>query len=448
MFSSVDLGADSDDESSSSAPKDPEKELDEFRNQWKSEIKGESASVKGNNNNETSDLVENLSELSLDPNEEQRATQLFLQGAELERKGKLYDAIRLYRRAIQLVPDIEKRIYERNKMQSKVKGEKRDKNEDKTNNNEENDKEEENEEELDDDEDLSNVDLLLRFQLFLQKSGQICKRSGSDKVLITTGAHFCDLPAEIILYIFRWVVSNELDVQSLDKCSEVCKGFYVFARDTEIWRAICVKVWGVNVGLLDDSPYLSWRQMFYERHRVLFSGAYISKTSYLRYGENSFQDQYYRPIHLIEYYRFIRFFPNGTLMMYTSSDEPQNSVAKLKNVANAAFDTTIHTGHYRLHNDMVIIVLKPRQNPIQQRGRRQKGQNPDENRNRVFCIELKIQNSSKRKFCKLEWSQYSMIQVKNKREETTPFDLTPNMYPPFWFSKVKNYHSEANAALT
>lgn len=187
--------------------------------------------------------------------------------------------------------------------------------------------------------------------------------------------------------------------------------------------------------------------MFYERHRVLYSGCYISKTSYLRLGENSFQDQFYRPIHLIEYYRFIRFFPDGTLMMYTSADDPQQSVAKLKQYGNYGTDSTIHTGHYRLHNDEVIIVLKPRPNSGQTRGRRQKIQNLDENNNRTFYIEMKIQNSSKRKFCKLEWAHYSIIQTKNKDEVSTEFDLTPTMYPPLWFSRVKSYHSEAQAAL-
>lgn len=187
--------------------------------------------------------------------------------------------------------------------------------------------------------------------------------------------------------------------------------------------------------------------MYYQRNRVLFSGCYISKTSYLRYGENSFQDQFYRPIHLIEYYRFIRFLPNGTLMMHTSSEEPQQSVAKLRNEANATSDNTILTGHYRLHNDDVIIVLKPRQNASQTRGRRQKIQATDENNNRAFYIELKIQSSKQRKFCKLEWANYSVIQMKNRNEATSEFELTPNMYPPFWFSRVKNYHSEANAAL-
>lgn len=222
--------------------KDPQKELDEFRNQWKSEIKGGETS--NNNNNHPCDgvksLSETVSELSLDAsqNDEQQATAFFLQGVELERRGKVFEAIRLYRRSIQLVPDIEKIIYERNKssQQGRV-----DEIQAKNTGGDVNDNNDKHLEELNDDEDLTDVDLLVRFQLFLQKSGHICKRTGGDQVLMTPGAHFCNLPPEIILYIFRWVVSNDLDVQSLNKCSEVCKGFYVCARDPELWRAICVK---------------------------------------------------------------------------------------------------------------------------------------------------------------------------------------------------------------
>lgn len=185
--------------------------------------------------------------------------------------------------------------------------------------------------------------------------------------------------------------------------------------------------------------------MFYDRTRVLFSGCYISKTSYLRCGENSFQDQFYRPIHFVEYYRFIRFFPDGSLVMFTSSDDPQQSVAKLRYKNVSSNDTTMHTGHFRLHGDEVIIVLKPKQ---QSTSRRRAKLLQDESNNRTFYIEMKIINSNKKKFCKLQWNHYSVIQVKNKVEVATEFDLSSNKYPPFWFSRVKSYHSEADTVLS
>ena len=42
------------------------------------------------------------------------------------------------------------------------------------------------------------------------------------------------------------------------------------------------------------------------------SGCYISKCVYYRTGEKSL-DCYYRPYHRVEYYRYVRFFPEGTV---------------------------------------------------------------------------------------------------------------------------------------
>jgi len=42
------------------------------------------------------------------------------------------------------------------------------------------------------------------------------------------------------------------------------------------------------------------------------SGCYISKCVYYRTGEKSL-DCYYRPYHRVEYYRYIRFFPEGKI---------------------------------------------------------------------------------------------------------------------------------------
>ena len=42
------------------------------------------------------------------------------------------------------------------------------------------------------------------------------------------------------------------------------------------------------------------------------SGCYISKCVYYRTGEKSL-DCYYRPYHRVEYYRYVRFFPEGKI---------------------------------------------------------------------------------------------------------------------------------------
>lgn len=40
---------------------------------------------------------------------------MFLKGVQYEQDGKLYEAVKFYRQAVQLVPDIEFRLYEMSK---------------------------------------------------------------------------------------------------------------------------------------------------------------------------------------------------------------------------------------------------------------------------------------------------------------------------------------------
>lgn len=96
--------------------------------------------------------------------------------------------------------------------------------------------------------------------------------------------------------------------------------------------------------------------MFIERPRLHFIGCYISKTTYVRQGENSFQDQFYRPWHIVEYFRYLRFFPEGLVLMLTTSEDPQSSLAQLKQ--RSSRNSAILSGHYRLIDNRVMLVLR------------------------------------------------------------------------------------------
>lgn len=79
--------------------------LRQFREQWQNElIAGDVRGEEQQNANPTS---------SLSLTNEERASAYFTEGAELERLGKVFEAMHLYRRAVQLVPDIEQRIYDK-----------------------------------------------------------------------------------------------------------------------------------------------------------------------------------------------------------------------------------------------------------------------------------------------------------------------------------------------
>lgn len=427
----------------SSAEVTTQSALEEFRVKWQQELKKDGTSSGGGSPlreiprsggaNAGSD--KSKEHVSI----EQQARALFLQGSELEHSGKVFEAMRLYRKAVQLVPDIEFKIYDITKQQDHSSGAV------------DLDMEQLSngliEASLEDDEDLENVDLVLRFQTLLAKQGKLFESaSASDKMLIVTSAHFSDLPMEVILYILRWVVSSELDLKSMERFARVCRGFYLLARDSEIWKRACVRIWGVNVGHLKGSPFGTWREMYINRPRVHFHGCYISRTSYLRYGENSFQDQFYRPVQLVEYYRYFRFFADGKVLMLTSAEEPQNCVGKLKN--RYALQAEILHGHYRLHNDEVIIAVQRNRSNVQsQRPGRKKEITAAEYGQQTFYLELNIVSTAKRAFSQLHWKQYSMVQQRSDEEKTTLFELAPNKYPPLYFSRVKSYHQESDGPL-
>ncbi|XP_074189183.1 F-box only protein 9 isoform X4 [Rhinolophus sinicus] len=316
-----------DDENESPAETDLQAQLQMFRAQWMFEL----APGVGSSNLETrscraargSFLKAGETKGKQELAKEEKARELFLKAVEEEQNGALYEAIKFYRRAMQLVPDIEFKITYTRSPDGDGVG---------------------NSYIEDNDDDSKMADLLSYFQQQLTFQESLLKLCQPE--LESSQTHISVLPMEVLMYIFRWVVSSDLDLRSLEQLSQVCRGFYICARDPEIWRLACLKVWGRSC--IKFVPYTSWREMFLERPRVRFDGVYISKTTYIRQGEQSL-DGFYRAWHQVEYYRYIRFFPDGHVMMLTTPEEPQSIVPRLR-TRNTRTDAIL-LGHYRLSQD-------------------------------------------------------------------------------------------------
>lgn len=389
-------------------------DLDQFRSQWKREI--EESQQRGESSNESS--------------REKMARNLFLEGIELEKSRKYFEAIRCYRRAVQLEPNIELKVYQtfRESEQSKDDhaGSSYSKNSDKSEHVVE----------------AGIEDLVECFQKQLSLENKPVCESNFGQGTIRTEKHISVLPMEILLLILKYVVSNDLDMKSLERFGRVCKGFFLLSRDPEIWRLACQKVWKNNISLTDSS----WRDVFIKRPRVLFDGCYICKINYQRLGENSFQDQFYRPVQIVEYFRLIRFLPNGDLFMMTSADELQASVNKFKNVKSASQSRDILKGHYHYQDNHVLIVIKKMSSMVS--SQKFKRKNIENENCLTFFIEQEICDTPKKKFAKLLWKNYSVSQIINGQEITSDYDLRSSAkYPPFFFSHVKSFHNESSESL-
>lgn len=81
--------------------------LAEFREKWQKELRisPKHTVTPTKANKEIQDEI-----ISTSSDIEEQARKLFLKGVEMERSGKLYEAIQFYRRAVQIVPDIEFRL--------------------------------------------------------------------------------------------------------------------------------------------------------------------------------------------------------------------------------------------------------------------------------------------------------------------------------------------------
>jgi F-box protein 9 len=165
----------------------------------------------------------------------------------------------------------------------------------------------------------------------------------------------------------------------------------------------------------------------------------------------------YRPWHLVEHYRYLRFFANGIVLFLATPEEPKTVVTKLKQ--NAGLSTTgttstsfapfvlnehsILRGSWSLALNKVSIVLcKKIYRPATNRyGRRQANKEPIVEQEHIFRMELELSSSAKKLNNQLNWSNYE-IHVSNKLANTnniTKFELNKVDFPVFYFSRVKSY---------
>jgi len=247
-------------------------ELETFRQKWKSEVAAKTKKVK-----KITGAPPKPSQLAVAKQPD--AKNYFLQGIECERSGKLDLAIRAYRMAFQLDPEIEQRMGMMLELENSIS-----------------------DEEPEHHASSSNA--------LMEKFSELSLSSNNDKdsnvVSISKKPTIMHLPSELICLIFRWVASSHLDMKSVESLSETCRKFYVHARDQTIWKAACERIWGLHAS---RKGYANWRRMYIERPHVHLDGVYISKVTYFRQGDPTVMSANYEPFQCVEYFRY------GTLLI-------------------------------------------------------------------------------------------------------------------------------------
>ncbi|KAK2750596.1 hypothetical protein FQN57_002667 [Myotisia sp. PD_48] len=170
------------------------------------------------------------------------------------------------------------------------------------------------------------------------------------------------LPSEVLVEILKHVAL--LDPALFARLSLVCKRLaYHVAHEHHIWRRICQShefgfasmryafacdVQGRRIYTLAPPfslfplnsptskvprPLLTWAHVFQTVPRIRFTGIYISTVNYSRPGAqaNATHSTWNSPIHIVTYYRYLRFYPDGTLISLLSTAEPLEIVPHINN---------------------------------------------------------------------------------------------------------------------
>ncbi len=194
------------------------------------------------------------------------------------------------------------------------------------------------------------------------------------------------LPPEILTHILEYCAVA--DVASLAHLAVVCKRLaYLVTTEDQLWKVICLAsdygftamhyTWNCTVSgkpLLPDeqlpldlrSPvepshihnpslshslgfftikpsleaihafplsrtYPNYRSMLRTRPRVRFNGCYISTVNYIRPGASSTsQISWNTPVHIVTYYRYLRFFRDGSCVSLLTTVEPADVVHHIR----------------------------------------------------------------------------------------------------------------------
>lgn len=178
--------------------------------------------------------------------------------------------------------------------------------------------------------------------------------------------YISELPNELLAHILMEVAIA--DVGDFARMAQVCKRLaYLVLADDLIWRRVCL---GDEYGFTAmhhqfstpiswkyprSPPSLSqidarvaenremaqllhmrrqygplWRDMFRHRPRIRFNGCYISTVNYSRSGEaGANQVTWGSPVHIVTYFRYLRFFRDGTVISLLSMHPPKDVIYHL-----------------------------------------------------------------------------------------------------------------------
>ncbi|KAI7862933.1 hypothetical protein BDF14DRAFT_1848978 [Spinellus fusiger] len=229
------------------------------------------------------------------------------------------------------------------------------------------------------------------------------------------------LPGEVFQHILRHLLVQSLS--SVASVALVCKNFFLLTRSYSLWRFACEHAFQLPGMTYEQCKKEQtkqvlvygghWMRMLIERPRIRYDGVYISIGHYIRPGTS--ENAWSQVIHVVTYYRYLRFFPDGSILQHVTTEEPIHVVKLL--VPQFTQKQTFR-GHFELDKDRILIRMRDPTIPQED-----------------FTMNLTIKGTHRGRHNKLTWINY--YSNKMGSDEIYDYDLKP--MKPYFFSTVRSY---------
>ena len=223
-----------------------------------------------------------------------------------------------------------------------------------------------------------------------------------------------------------WRTRTGPDYITLEYAARVCWKLRLLTAHPKLWRLVVQATYlppqippTLSVDEVHAAHSYSWRDTFIEQPRIRMNGAYIASCQYTQQGMSE-ENVWVRVLHLVEFFRYLRFFPNGQCLSMLTVERPGDTVHQLVPGVRAK---GLAVGRWHLLPDaantlVVIDDLSDASLP-----------------NYRFQMTLVLRETQPGRWNKLEMLEYASLHLHTG--EVLPF---PHKHQrPFYFSRVKGY---------
>lgn len=164
------------------------------------------------------------------------------------------------------------------------------------------------------------------------------------------------LPPELTTTVLKY-----LPITTLAHCQCVCKQWNALGQFPPLWESACQEAFSYMEQdklsrIVRTSHRGSWRDLYLDRPHMRFDGIYVSRNTYLRTGLVEWRVK--NPVHLVCYFRYYRFFPDGQFVYRTSPDVIRYAVRSLQlSPGKSKADGQVEKGIWRLSGSALQTVM-------------------------------------------------------------------------------------------